>query len=162
MNYSYIEQLLARYWEAETTLHEEQILQSFFLQEDVPEHLQQYARYFVALSTITQQHLSEEFDERVMKRAGAADSALVVKARPLTLHDRLRPFLRAAAVVAVFALVGGSISYSIIQKEEQRDADYTAHAIKNDSLQLENQIVIDVENAMPTALLDTTRMALPN
>ena len=42
MNYQYIEQLLERYWDCQTTLEEEQILRSFFKQEDVPAHLMPY------------------------------------------------------------------------------------------------------------------------
>ena len=34
MDYKYIEQLLERYWEGETTLQEEAILRAFFSQED--------------------------------------------------------------------------------------------------------------------------------
>ena len=33
MNYQYIEQLLERYWDCQTTLEEEQILRSFFKQD---------------------------------------------------------------------------------------------------------------------------------
>ena len=36
MDYKYIEQLLERYWTCETTLEEEQILHTFFLQENLP------------------------------------------------------------------------------------------------------------------------------
>ena len=43
MDYKYIEQILERYWQCETTLHEESILQSFFRQKDVPRHLRPYA-----------------------------------------------------------------------------------------------------------------------
>ena len=39
MDYKYIEQLLERYWQCETSLEEEQILQAFFRQEDIPVHL---------------------------------------------------------------------------------------------------------------------------
>ena len=39
MDYKYIEQLLERYWEAETSLEEERILQSFFAQKELPKHL---------------------------------------------------------------------------------------------------------------------------
>ena len=39
MDYKYIEQLLESYFDCRTTLQEEQILRSFFSQEDVPAHL---------------------------------------------------------------------------------------------------------------------------
>ena len=44
MDYKYIEQLLERYWNAETSLEEESILRTFFSQKDIPaemEHLPQ-------------------------------------------------------------------------------------------------------------------------
>ena len=36
MDYKYIEQLLERYWKCETSLEEEQILRTFFRQEEIP------------------------------------------------------------------------------------------------------------------------------
>ena len=39
MDYRYIEQLMERYWEGETTLQEESILRTFFSQPDIPENL---------------------------------------------------------------------------------------------------------------------------
>ena len=46
MDYKYIEQLLERYWQCETSLQEESILRSFFSQEEVPAELQQYKALF--------------------------------------------------------------------------------------------------------------------
>lgn len=46
MDYKYIEQLLERYWQAETTLEEEEILRTFFCQKDLPAEMQQYAPLF--------------------------------------------------------------------------------------------------------------------
>ena len=46
MDYKYIEQLLQRYWEAQTTLEEERILRAFFSQDDVPASLMQYKSLF--------------------------------------------------------------------------------------------------------------------
>ena len=52
MDYKYIEQLLDRYFEAETTLKEEQILKAFFEQseEELPESLRQYKPLFAAIT----------------------------------------------------------------------------------------------------------------
>lgn len=161
MNYSYIEQLLARYWEAETTQQEEQILRSFFMQEEVPTHLQQYAPYFSALGAAREQRLGEDFDKRLLKRAGVEEAPIVVKAHPITLADRVRPYLNAAAVVAVVALVGGSISYSIVQGEEQRDARLADQSIKIDSIKRHQQILINTDNALPTAMIDTALITAP-
>ena len=46
MDYKYINQLLERYWQCETTLQEEAILRAFFSQDDVPESLMQYKALF--------------------------------------------------------------------------------------------------------------------
>ena len=46
MDYKYIEQLLERYWEGETTLQEEAILRTFFSQPDMPDHLRKYQPLF--------------------------------------------------------------------------------------------------------------------
>ena len=48
MDYKYIEQLLERYWDCNTTTQEEQILHAFFSQEDIPESLAQYREVFAA------------------------------------------------------------------------------------------------------------------
>ena len=47
MDYKYIEQLLERYWQCETSLEEESELRTFFSQEKVPAHLLQYRDLFV-------------------------------------------------------------------------------------------------------------------
>ena len=46
MDYKYIEQLIERYWQCQTSLEEEQILRAFFSQEQVPENLRRYAPLF--------------------------------------------------------------------------------------------------------------------
>ena len=67
MDYKYIEQLLERYWRCETTLQEEEILRSFFSQEDVPVALLAYRDLFVAQREETKQEvLDESFDERML------------------------------------------------------------------------------------------------
>ena len=46
MDYKYIEQLLERYWQCETTVAEERILREFFSQDDVPAALSAYRDLF--------------------------------------------------------------------------------------------------------------------
>ena len=50
MDYKYIEQLLERYWECQTTLEEEAILRAFFAQDNVPVQLLPYRQLFMAQS----------------------------------------------------------------------------------------------------------------
>ena len=111
MNYQYIEQLLERYWECQTTLEEEQILRSFFSQTDLPEHLQPYASLFAYEAQSQQEHLGEQFDQRIMELIEADEAekhqeARVAEAKTITLSKRLAPFFKAAAVVAIALCIG--------------------------------------------------------
>jgi len=101
MDYKYIEQLLDRYFAAETTLQEEQILKTFYSQHDgvMPAELSQYAPLFEALEP--QETLDDSFDERILQMT-EVDEAPVVKARTISIAQRLRPLFSAAAVVAFF------------------------------------------------------------
>ena len=49
MDSKYIEQLLERYWQCETSLEEEAELRAFFSGSDVPKHLLRYKDLFVYL-----------------------------------------------------------------------------------------------------------------
>ena len=71
MVYKYIEQLLERYWEANTTPQEENILRAFFSQDMLPEHLAQYQPLFVYEQTAAnEQPLGDDFDRRMLERIG--------------------------------------------------------------------------------------------
>ena len=110
MNYEYIEQLLDRYFLAETSLEEEQILQAFFRQEAVPEHLQVYAHLFAYVETQQEVGLGADFDTRVMARLQEEGQAVLhVKVKRMTLGERLKPLWRAAAAVAIVVVLGGGV-----------------------------------------------------
>ena len=110
MNYQYIEQLLERYFECQTTLHEEQILRSFFAQEDVPGHLMPYAELFKYEAEAKNETLSKDFDMRMMEIIEKQSSR---KARIVKMHPRLAPFFKAAAVVAITITIGNAAERAI-------------------------------------------------
>ena len=95
MDYKYIEQLLERYWQCETTLEEEQILRTFFSQEDVPSHLKQYAELFIYENEATEECLSSDFKQRMIDVV-CDDTA--VEAKTISLATRISPWMKAAAV----------------------------------------------------------------
>ncbi len=106
MDYKYIEQLLERYWNCETSLEEEQILRAFFSQKDVPAGLLKYRDLFVYEQTETKVDvLGEAFDERMMALTGETKP---VKARTISLADRFMPLFKAAAAVAIFLTLGNA------------------------------------------------------
>lgn len=108
MDYKYIEQLLERFWQCETSLEEEQILRSFFQQDRVPAHLLQYRGLFVYQQTQMEVKLHDDFDVKIL----AQIEKPIVKARRLTLKGRLVPLFRAAAVVAIVLSLGSVTQHS--------------------------------------------------
>ena len=104
MNYQYIEQLIERYFNCQTTLQEEQILRSFFAQEDVPGHLMQYAELFQYEIECQAENLGSDFDEKMLARIDEGNTARTLPLRPRSSH--LAPLFRAAAVVAIALTVG--------------------------------------------------------
>ena len=110
MDYKYIEQLLERYWECNTNLEEERILQAFFSQKDVPAALAKYAPLFVYQNSAREEHLGEDFDQRIeaIIAAETPQTERHTKARVITLRKRFAPFAKAAATVAVILTIGSA------------------------------------------------------
>ena len=110
MDYKYIEQLLQRYFQCETSLQEEQILKAFFAQDEqeLPQNLAQYRPLFAAIEP--QEQLGDDFDARLLALTQQPDT---VKARTISLAERLQPLMRAAAIVAVVITLGTAIDRSL-------------------------------------------------
>jgi len=101
MNYQYIEQLIERYFECQTTLHEEQILRTFFAGEDVPGHLMQYAELFQYENEAKAETLDNEFDQKMLALIQQQEKGTNAKTHNRTIlqpQHRFTPFFRAAAV----------------------------------------------------------------
>ena len=112
MDYKYIEQLLERYWNGETSLEEEGILRAFFAQKDVPEVLRPYQSLFVYQRQETSQKmLGIDFDRRLLSMIEEEEPATATTKR-VTLTQRLMPLFRAAAVVAIFLTLGNAAQES--------------------------------------------------
>ena len=110
MDYKYIEQLLEKYWNCETSVEEEQILRSFFRQKELPEHLLRYKSLFAYQEAEKDIKLGDDFDSRIL----AEIERPVVKARRLTLHTRFMPLFKAAAVMALLFSIGGVVKHSMV------------------------------------------------
>jgi len=104
MDYKYIEQLLERYFQCETTLKEEEILRAFFAQEDIPVWLVQYKALF-NYAQHQEEPLGADFDQRVLDMI---EKQVVVKARIVSLTQRLMPLFKAAAIVAIILTLGNA------------------------------------------------------
>ena len=108
MDYKYIEQLLERYWAAETSLEEESILRTFFSQKDIPAEMEHLRPLFT--DDAVGQTLDDDFDARILQAIGEPlTSKEVVKAREVTLTQRLMPLFKAAAIIAIVLTLGGAL-----------------------------------------------------
>ena len=126
MDYKYIEQLLERYWSGETSLEEENILRAFFSQKDIPASLLPYRDIFVyqAVSK-SEEVLDSDFDDKIL---ALIDEPEVVKARTITLRQRLAPMFKAAAVVAIMLTLGNAIQVPFNEEQAQPEVNMAEYA----------------------------------
>ena len=126
MDYKYIEQLLERYWSGETSLEEENILRAFFSQKDIPASLLPYRDIFVYLAVSkSEEVLDSDFDDKIL---ALIDEPEVVKARTITLRQRLAPMFKAAAVVAIMLTLGNAIQVPFNEEQAQPEVNMAEYA----------------------------------
>lgn len=146
MDYKYIEQLLERYFDCETSLEEEAILRTFFHQEELPEELAKYRALFADDSFDAA--LSPDFDDKVLNAISSCESAEVHKKSGMTIVRTLAPLVRACAIVAIVIVVGALAQFSVGSREQATEVEARALAtdddimfqvsINDDSLQIIN------------------------
>ena len=123
MDYKYIKQLLERYWNCETSLEEEDILRTFFSQEDIPSELESYKALFTyELGEGKNEALGDDFDEKMMDIIEGEESQKPEKAKVISLTERLKPLFKAAAMVAIFLTLGNAA-----QVPFQKDDEYVGN-----------------------------------
>ena len=145
MDSKYIEQLLERYWQCETSLEEEAQLRTFFMEGDVPGHLLRYKDLFV----YQQLQLGADFDVRVL----AEIEAPVVKARRMTLTARFMPLFKAAAAVAVVLSLGNAMQHSFFSDvKEVAAADTIGKQISAPSVALSGDMAVTHEKQIMDSL----------
>lgn len=118
MDYKYIEQLLDKYWQCETSQAEELILRVFFSQECVPVELSQYQSLFkYEKESSENQTLGEDFDKKILQRLNVEGygngnkEQKRVKIKVVSLRDRMMPLLKAVAVVAVIVVLSNAAQF---------------------------------------------------
>ncbi|RAJ07420.1 hypothetical protein [Arenibacter echinorum] len=106
MELSNIEKLLERYFEANATVAEEEMLREYFAKEDVPLHLKEYAPMF--------QYFSIAREEKFTKQ--------------VPLKPRKKSYLKWISVAAVSILIFGI--YLGRSYQEQKKAEYAYQETK--------------------------------
>ena len=159
MDYKYIEQLLERYWAAETSLEEEDILHAFFSQKEIPAELEQYRTLFVYEATEKEsQVLGDDFDERIL--AMIEEEPHAVKAREIPFKARLMPLFKAAAIVAIILTIGGALqrpwdaSWNDPRVEYANSYSFAVDSADVTPMQAENitEVPADTAKAIPAAV----------
>lgn len=111
MDYKYIEQLLERYWEGQTSLQEESILRSFYSQlasmepavlSDIPESIKRYLPLF---TMERETPLGDDFDEKILQLTEGNNPQ---QTKTIYLMNRLKPLFKAAAIVAILLTLGNA------------------------------------------------------
>lgn len=115
MDYKYIEQLLERYWQCETSLEEESQLREFFSKREVPARLLRYKDLFVYQQVQQRVGLGDDFDARMLAQVEVP----VVKAKRLTVAGRFIPLFKAAAVIALILTLGNVAQHTFTAGEEE-------------------------------------------
>lgn len=129
MDYKFVEQLLEKYFAAETSREEERVLRDCMTLSELPEHLARYSDLFLYEDAQANEHLDEDFDKKVLAAAGIQQhETLTVHARRTSVIRSLRPLWQAAAVVAIVALIGigAGRSFSQIDDDTQMGSSVVA------------------------------------
>lgn len=175
MDYKYIEQLLERYWEAQTTEAEEAILKTFFAQPDVPAALERYRPLFAYEEAQQSVGLGADFDERLLKLIAEPTKAdeptqqmqkpsptLRVKARRINGRISFRPFFQAAAAVAIVVLVGIGAQKSFNRDTEAWDYNSNNYSdTYNNPAQAYHVVESGLNMFQRTASADSTKEQSP-
>lgn len=156
MDYKYINQLVERYWRCETSLEEEAILRAFFSQEDIPAELLKYKEIFCyQQQEIKEDVLGEDFDKRVLAKIA---EPVKVKARIITMTERLKPLFKAAAVVAILLTLGNAVQVPFSEDSYPGDEMVKFHHT-GVSVALGDSAVID---SLQHSSLDIVEASNPN
>lgn len=162
MDYKYIDQLLERYWDCETSLQEEQILRAFFQQEEIPAYLQPYRQIFTAEEELSKAHLGQDFDDRMMDLIDENTDEPIVKARRISFARRVSPFYKAAGMIAVILVIGMAAQHSF-QSAGQDDSLQFVQQTEEDScleFSLTPDAAIQTSSLPVTTPIDTINQVL--
>lgn len=143
MDYKYINQLLERYWRCETSLEEEDILRSFFSQKEVPVELLRFKDLFTYEQAEKKSDtLGEDFDRRLL---AMTEDAAPVKARTISMAQRLRPIFKAAAMVAIILTLGNALQVPFADKDADPISQYDGYdnIRKGTSIAMTDSAVVD-------------------
>lgn len=164
MDYKYIEQLLGRYWNCETSIEEEQILRSFFSQDDIPEELREYAPLFTLQNEEQQVALGNEFDEKMLDLIAETEE-VTAKKKASVLHlvaRQVYPFIKAVAVVAVILTIGNVAEKATMTQEQFPDQPSNADTyVRQENISAQIKVIDQKKSEVSMAKADSLTNSAP-
>ena len=116
-----IEKLLEKYWDAETSLEEEQELHQFFQQTDIPENLKATAELFHYFQTERTRTVNENFDAIVTKQIRQRQVGKIVSMK--NWFQVARVAAGVVVVVAAVYLIGSEVRNSSPKEITDTESD---------------------------------------
>ena len=121
MKTSEVQILLQKYFDAETSLEEEKLLTAYFKQDDLPEEILPFKKWFTGIGEITFSSNVDSFNERVLDK---------IEVQENNRKLRIRQFrLTLAGIAASLIFVVGSLIYYFQQPAYQDTFSDPAAAI---------------------------------
>ncbi len=122
MDYKNIEALLEKYWNAETSLEEEQRLHEFFRGSDVPEHLKEAAELFRYFGEEKNKSIADpSFDKAVTKQLSQRHGGKVIEMKNWFQVARVAAGI--LVIVAAIFLIGQEVRKSSPDKMIDDESD---------------------------------------
>lgn len=113
-----ITQLLDKYFAAESSAEEEQLLSSYFNSEEVDASLSEYQPLFRFLQSEKEVRLSDDFETRLLQRIQTE------QLQPVSAGARIRPIRLWLARAAALLLLG-TVSWWVFRKEPEASEPIT-------------------------------------
>ena len=136
MDLSRIEILLERYWNAVTTVEEEDELRSFFTSHDVPDEMKDAAALFKYFEMQKNASLNEEFDKAVINKLDKLPKA---KGKLISLNSK--------NLVQLAAVISGILIASIIFKLEFWEAEQSKIMLVEDTFKTPEEAYEETKKA---------------
>lgn len=118
MDYKNINHLLEKYWEGETSLQEEEILQQYFNHGNVATQLEQYKSLFQYFKEEQDVMISDDFEKRLLEQIEKEQKVVPAKVRKLSWMTSIR------AIAAVGIILMGAVF--IFQNLKPKETDVWA------------------------------------
>ena len=156
MNTNEIEVLLGKYYEGQTSLHEEKLLRDFFSGQDIPGHLKSHQPLFTFFNGEQKQELpSRDFEQKLTARLKAENQDGLVK--PISgKRNRLAYVAGIAATILLIVSLFATFRHDIIKNGHIRETSGNTEL----AYQQANEALLIVSGNLNTGLKQMGRLQM--